>query len=162
VFLEWALLAWRRSRDPQRSTDMSEFVQSLSEVFERFGRIVARRMFGGHGIYHDGRMFALVIRDTLYLKSDAGNVADFDRLQLPPFQFERDGKTMTMSYRQAPAELFEDRDEAAQWARLAWEAALRSGQKPKPAKKAAARKSAPAKKTASAKRKAPAHKASTR
>jgi len=142
---------------------MSGFVDSLQEIFERFGRIEARRMFGGHGIYHDGRMFALVLRDTLYLKSDAGNVADFDRLQLPPFRFERDGKTMSMSYRQAPADLFEDRDEAAQWARRAWEAALRSGQKPKPGKRtAAAGKSAPAKKAASAKRKAPARKASTR
>ncbi|RZL92836.1 MAG: TfoX family protein [Variovorax sp.] len=106
---------------------MSEFVRSLHEVFERFGRIEAKRMFGGHGIYHEGRMFGLVARDTLYLKADAQSVAHFDRLRLPAFSYTRTGKTMQTSYREAPAEVFDDRDEAALWARRAWEAALRSG-----------------------------------
>ena len=113
---------------------MSQFTDSLHEVFERFGRVDARRMFGGHGIYHEGRMFALVVGDTLYLKSDAETLAHFDRLQLPAFEFNRNGKMMQTSYRQAPAEVFEDREEAAMWARRAWEAALRSGQPPKPRK----------------------------
>jgi DNA transformation protein len=59
-----------------------------------------------------------------------------------------------MSYRQAPADLFEDREEAALWGRLAYEAALRSGQPPKPkktpAKKAAVKKASVKKKTAKA------------
>ncbi|MBT2324588.1 TfoX/Sxy family protein [Variovorax paradoxus] len=109
---------------------MSEFVQSLHEVFERFGRIEIKRMFGGHGIYHEGRMFALVARDTLYLKADPQSVAHFERLRLPAFEYQREGKTAQMSYREAPAEVFDDRDEAALWARRAWEAALRSGAAP--------------------------------
>jgi DNA transformation protein and related proteins len=115
---------------------VSEFVQSLHEVFERFGRIEIKRMFGGHGIYHEGRMFALVARDTLYLKADLQSAADFDRLRLPAFEYTRQGKTMPMSYREAPAEVFDDRDEAALWARRAWEAALRSGTAPKKRSKA--------------------------
>ncbi|RST55605.1 TfoX/Sxy family protein [Variovorax sp. MHTC-1] len=115
---------------------MSEFVRSLHEVFERFGRIEARRMFGGHGIYHEGRMFGLVARDTLYLKTDPQSAAHFDRLRLPAFEYTRQGKTMQMSYREAPAEVFDDRDEAALWARRAWEAALRSGTAPKKRSKA--------------------------
>ncbi|MDM0040505.1 TfoX/Sxy family protein [Variovorax sp. J22G21] len=114
---------------------MSEFVQSLHEVFERLGRIEAKRMFGGHGVYHEGRMFGLVAGDTLYLKADAQSVAHFDRLRLPAFEYNRNGKMMQMSYRQAPAEVFEDRDEAAVWGRRAWEAAMRSGQPPKQKKK---------------------------
>lgn len=124
---------------------MSEFVESLHEVFERLGRIQTRRMFGGHGVWHEGRMIALVFKDTLYLKSDAGSAAHFDALNLPPFTYERQGKAMPMSYRLAPADLFEDREEAALWGRRAYEAALRSGQSPRQ-KKAAADKS-PAKKT---------------
>ena len=116
---------------------MSEFVESLHEIFEPFGRIEARRMFGGHGIFHEGRMIAIVLKDTLYLKSDATSAEHFDKQNLPPFTYERNGKTMPMSYRQAPADLFEDREEAALWGRRAYEAALRSGQPPKkkPAKK---------------------------
>jgi DNA transformation protein len=121
---------------------MSAFVQSLHEVFERLGRIETRRMFGGHGVWHEGRMIALVAKDTLYLKSDAGSAEHFDRLNLPPFTYVREGKAMPMSYRLAPADLFEDREEAALWGRRAYEAALRSGQPPK--KKTA--KKAPVKK----------------
>ena len=122
------------------------FADSLHETFERFGRIDIRRMFSGFGIYHEGRMFALVIRDTLYLKSDAESAMHFDRLNLPPFIYERQGKQMPMSYREAPPELFEDREEAALWGRRAFEAALRSGTVPKAARKAAAAKKAAAKK----------------
>ncbi|WP_454907073.1 TfoX/Sxy family protein [Variovorax gossypii] len=130
---------------------MSEFVDSLHEVFERLGRIRTRRMFGGHGIWHEDRMIALVANDTLYLKADAESAPHFDALDLPPFTYERQGQSMPMSYRLAPADLFEDRHEAALWGRRAYEAALRSGQPPKqkkpPAKKTAAKK-ATAKKAA--------------
>jgi DNA transformation protein len=134
---------------------MSAFVDSLHEIFERFGRIAPRRMFGGHGIFHEGRMIAIVLGDTLYLKADAVSAPHFDRQNLPPFTYMRQGKAMPMSYRQAPADLFEDREEAALWGRRAYEAALRSGQPPKPpkppkppaARKAATRKT-PARKAA--------------
>jgi DNA transformation protein len=111
----------------------SNFVDSLHEVFERFGRISARRMFGGHGLFHDGRMFALVTGETLYLKADAGTAVHFDRLHLPAFSYDRHGKMVQMSYRAAPVEVFEDHDAATLWARRAWEAALRSGKARKPA-----------------------------
>lgn len=110
---------------------MSDFSDSLHEVFAPFGRITLRRMFGGHGVFHEGRMFALVARERLYLKSDAQSAAAFDARALPPFEFARQGETMRTSYREAPAELFDDRDEALRWARLAWEATLRSGTAPR-------------------------------
>ena len=112
-------------------------------------------------------MIALVADETLYLKSDAESAVHFDRLNLQPFTYMRQGKAMPMSYRLAPADLFEDREEAARWGRLAYEAALRSGQPPKPKKprKPAARKAA-AKKTAAkkapVKKKKPTAKAASR
>lgn len=117
---------------------MSDFAEHLHEAFERFGHITLKRMFGGHGVFHDGRMFGLVLGDQLYLKADAQTVAAFEAKQLAPFEYLRQGKPTRLSYYQAPPEVFEDREEAAAWARLAWEAALRSGT-PKP-KSTAARK----------------------
>ncbi|WP_077003005.1 TfoX/Sxy family protein [Variovorax sp. KK3] len=124
---------------------MSQFVQSLHEVFDRMGRIEARRMFGGHGLYHDGRMFGLVANDTLYLKADDQTLDGFQRRGLPAFGYERDGKRMEMSYRQAPEEIFEDREEALRWGRMAWEAAMRSGAVPKRVRAAAAKSAKSAK-----------------
>jgi DNA transformation protein len=105
---------------------------SLPEVFERLGRVRCRRMFGGHGVFHEDRMIGLVVRETLYLKVDAESAPHFDALNAPAFSYERRGTTMQMSYREAPADLFDDRELAALWGRRAWEAAMRSGQAPKP------------------------------
>nr|WP_267963422.1 TfoX/Sxy family protein [Halomonas sp. MCCC 1A11062] len=98
----------------------------MRDVFELFGPITARRMFGGHGIYHDGLMFALVADETLYLKVDAHNLDDFEREGLEPFEYDKGGRVVQMSYYQAPEELFEDRELAAVWARRSFEASLRA------------------------------------
>jgi DNA transformation protein len=110
---------------------MSEFVAYLDEVFELFGPISARRMFGGYGIYHEGVMFGLVADDTLYLKADDATRARFDERDLPPFQYDKNGKMVAMSYFLAPEELYEDRDVAREWATCAYQAAVQAKRKRK-------------------------------
>ena len=105
---------------------MSEFVDSLEEVFALFGTIKARRMFGGYGIYHSGLMFGLVADDVLYLKADAKSVEVFSKQGLQPFMYEKRGKKIKMSYYLAPEEIFDDPEQAKAWAVLAFEAALRA------------------------------------
>src|SRR6185295_20300240 len=107
----------------------SEFIEHVIETMRSFGPVTARTMFGGWGLYHDGVFFALVFDDTLYLKSDATNAADFDARGLEPFVFEsrKGGETITTSYRRAPEEALESPEEMARWARSAYGAALRKG-----------------------------------
>lgn len=105
---------------------MSEFVDSLPETFELFGPVTVRKMFGGYGLYHDGTMFAIVVDDTLYLKSDAESAADFERVGLGQFAYERNGRIIKMSFYLAPDEIIDDREQAARWARRAFAAALRA------------------------------------
>lgn len=104
---------------------MSEFTQYLQEVFELFGPISARKMFGGYGIYHQGLMFGLVADDTLYLKADAENLGYFQELELGPFEYSKQGKVMKMSYYLAPDEIMDDREQAAIWAQRSFAAAVR-------------------------------------
>lgn len=103
-----------------------EFAQHLSDVFRLFGPVNLKRMFSGYGVFHDGLMFGLVHDEVLYLKADAQSAADFEALGLGQFQYVRNGKTVGLSYYQAPESVLEDIHEAAQWARHAFEAALRS------------------------------------
>jgi DNA transformation protein len=105
---------------------MSEFVEYLHEVFERFGPIRIRKMFGGYGVYHGGLMFGLVADDTLYLKADAGNAGFFEKERLEQFEYNKGGRTIRMSYYQAPDGIMDDREQAAIWARRSLDAALRS------------------------------------
>ena len=105
---------------------MSDFVRHLLDLFEDFEAVSARRMFGGTGLFRDGLMFGLVHADTLYFKVDEGNRADYEARGLPPFRYERKGKTIALGYRQAPAEALEDVAVLAEWGRYAWEAAVRA------------------------------------
>lgn len=107
------------------STGMSEYIEYLREVFEDFGPITARKMFGGYGIYHDGLMFGLVADDTLYLKVDAENLVWFEEEGLEPFMYEKNGRSVKMPYHLAPDDIMDDRELAAVWARRSFEAALR-------------------------------------
>ncbi|MGH6834470.1 MAG: TfoX/Sxy family protein [Methylocella sp.] len=109
---------------------MNEFVDYLHEVFELFGLISARNMFRGYGIYHNGLMFGLVAGDTLYLKADAENANHFEKEGLGRFEYKNGERVVKMSYWRAPDGIMDDREEAAMWARLSFEAALRS-QRPK-------------------------------
>lgn len=109
---------------------MSDFVNFLHEVFIDFGPIRSRKMFGGHGIYHQDLMFGLVADDVLYLKVDAENREAFEALDLEPFTYNKNGKDFAMSYYRMPEECYDDPTEAARWAKLAFDAAVR-GYKPK-------------------------------
>ena len=105
---------------------MNEFTRYLHEVFQDFGAISVRKMFGGYGIYHDGLMFALVADDTLYLKVDDSTKQQFIDKDLSPFEYHKSGKIILMPYYLAPEEIYDDPDEAVYWARLAFQAALNS------------------------------------
>ena len=104
---------------------MSEFVGHLVEQFDFFGPVTIRRMFGGHGIFRDGLMFGLVFDDALYLKTDELNRAVFESRGLPRFEYTRKRKRISLSYHLAPEDALEDPHALAEWARTAFDAALR-------------------------------------
>lgn len=104
---------------------MSEFIGFLQELLETWGQVTARRMFGGHGLYHDGLMFAIVVDNRLYLKVDALNRPDFEALSLTPFTYLMKGREVTLSNWAAPDVIFDEPTEAVRWARSAWDAAAR-------------------------------------
>lgn len=105
---------------------MSDFIESLYDVFIRFGTIATRRMFGGYGIYYKSLMFGLVVDETLYLKTDKTTIQLFTDRELEPFSYERKGQTVLLSYYRAPDEIFDDPETAAIWAERAYQAAIRS------------------------------------
>ncbi len=111
----------------------SGFVAHLLELLEPFDGVVAKRMFGGHGIFRDGLMFGLVADGVFYLKTDAENRPDFEACDLPPFRYEgKDGKATVMSYSQCPDEALDSPTAMAPWARSTLAAAERNR---KPGKK---------------------------
>ena len=90
-------------------------------------------MFGGHGIFRNGTMFALIHDETLYLRSDEASEAAFAAAGMGPFRYRRQGKLVALGYHQAPPEAVEDSDLLAEWAERAYGAALRRAKPAKPA-----------------------------
>jgi len=103
-----------------------EFLEHLTDMLAPMGPVVARRMFGGAGLFREGLMFALVADDTLYFKADDGNRAAFGDAGMGPFTYEKKGKPAALSYFEAPPDAMDDAEEMLIWARGAWEAALRA------------------------------------
>jgi DNA transformation protein len=104
---------------------MSDFIPFVQELLEDWASVSARRMFGGHGLYHEGLMFAIVMDQRLYLKADEDNRPEFEALGLAPFTYAMKGRDVALLYWAAPDTLFDDPQEAVLWARSAWDAALR-------------------------------------
>ena len=102
-----------------------DFLAYLQELFTDFGAVTVRAMFGGHGLYHDGVMFAVAFEDGLYLKVDNQTRALFEAEGSTPFVYAQTDKPLTMSYWSAPPAAMDSPQAMLPWARLAFEAALR-------------------------------------
>ena len=111
----------------------ADFLDFLRDQLRGLGRITTRRMFSGAGLYCDGVIFALILRDTLYFKVDDGNRSAYEAEGLEPFTYEARGKTVRIgAYWQVPERLFDEPDEMLDWARGALAAARRAPAKKKP------------------------------
>lgn len=140
-----------------------DFVDYVMELFGPFGTVAARRMFGGHGVYLDGLMFAIVSGDSLYLKADEMSRIEFEQAGCEMFGYTRKGRRATLNFFRAPEDAMESPELMLPWARSAYAAALRANAKklvaaqaqsartsaqPKPAKKGPPANPAAKKKTA--------------
>jgi DNA transformation protein len=98
-----------------------EFVDYVMDQLSNWAEVSVRRMFGGAGLYREGRMFGLVADDVAYLKVDDSNRDDFLRAGSAPFEpYPEKIKSTVMSYFEIPADVLEDPDELARWAERSW------------------------------------------
>lgn len=99
----------------------------IREIFQSLGEISIRKMFGGKGVYHDGRILAVEVNDELLLKADAESAPHFAAAGAVQWGYEsKNGKKANMPYWSIPEAALDDPDEMAVWVRRAFEAALRA------------------------------------
>lgn len=107
--------------------DSPDFVAHVLEMMRPTAAATARAMFGGHGVYVDGRIVGLVVNDELYLKTDGTTLPSFVALGLEPFRYSKaDRGAVAMGYHRAPDDALESPDLMREWLRGALGAALRS------------------------------------
>lgn len=103
------------------SHDYSDYILDL---LSSWAKVNARKMFGGYGIYRQGKMFAIIVDDTLYFKVSDTNRPDYEAAGTSPFTYTSKGKQITMSYWQVPDEVLEDSEKLSIWAEKAYQEAL--------------------------------------
>lgn len=106
-----------------------EFVSYVVDMMQTIGPVYSKKMFGGHGIFLEGLMFALIADNELYLKADRESEGDFSERGLEPFTYNKKGKLIEMSYFQAPEEAMEDSEIINEWGNKGYRAALRAAVK---------------------------------
>lgn len=118
-----------------------QFCDHVLELLQGLGPVSARRMFGGHGLFLDGLMFALIADSEFYLKADQDSRRAFLDLGLQAFTYNKNGKLMEMSYFQAPEACLDSLDDMTHWGNVAFAAALRAaGNQPRPSRRAVRRR----------------------
>ncbi len=86
------------------------YLEYVMEMLLWLGDVKSRSMFGGHGIFESGDMFALVSGDTLYFKADdtiRSRYEDAGSAQFKP-----------MPYWEVPAGVLDSEAEVEEWARI--------------------------------------------
>ncbi len=102
------------------------FAEFLREQLSPLGRLTMRRMFGKTGVFCDGLMFGMITEDTLYVRVDDHNKAVFKEAEAaPPLNYEKQGRTIDLSFWRVPERLLDEPDELILWARAALGAAGR-------------------------------------
>ena len=77
-----------------------DYLDYVMELFAAFDGVSSRAMFGGYGIFHTDRMFALIAGSRLYFKVDDSNRESFENAGSPQFK--------PMPYYEVPADVLED------------------------------------------------------
>ena len=103
-----------------RSTAFVEFVLDMLAPLDG---VAARGMFGGHGLFRDGLMFAIVSDDALFFKTGAANRGDFEAAGAAPFVYRRSGRTVALGYHEVPPDVMDDPELLSAWATAALDVA---------------------------------------
>jgi DNA transformation protein len=98
----------------------------LKALFEPFGVVGVKRMFGGAGVYVEGLCFAIEHGGEVFLKVDTLSQPTFVAAGSSPFTYVARGKPMPTSFWRLPAIAHEEADELRRWSSLGLEAARRA------------------------------------
>jgi len=104
------------------------FCDHVADLLAPLGAVTYRYMFGGYGIYVDGRIVAIVDDGELYLKADDVNRPGFEALGMSPFQPFSD-RDSTMPYYRVPDETLDNQDRLLELTRTSLAAADRGARR---------------------------------
>lgn len=102
------------------------FVEYVLDLLSCHKGIAVRAMFGGHGVYKDGIIFAIIIESELYFKVGPSNINDYKQKDSCPFTYQGKDKQVSMPYWKVPEHIMEDQDMLDEWMQKSVKASIES------------------------------------
>ena len=100
------------------------FVDFVLDQIENAGEITAKKMFGEYGVFSNGKIFALICDNKLFIKpTESGRAFIQDVVEAPPYKGAK------------PSFLIEDKIEDREWLSELIRISLKELPEPKPKKK---------------------------
>jgi len=92
------------SKKADKMASDQSYVDYILEQIQDAGELNARKMFGEYGIWSDGKIFALICNNKLFIKpTESGRVFIGDVVEAPPYEGAK------------PSFLIEDKVEDREW-----------------------------------------------
>ena len=92
----------------------------VHDLLSNFSGISSRAMFGGYGVYKDGKIFAIIANGELFVKGRKETEQFFKSNRSHQFTYsKKNGKIYTMNYWFVSEEVYGNRDMFAQWIDMA-------------------------------------------
>ena len=100
------------------------FVDFVLDQIENAGEVTAKKMFGEYGVFSNGKIFALICDNKLFIKpTESGRAFIQDVVEAPPYKGAK------------PSFLIEDKIEDREWLSELIRISLKELPEPKPKKK---------------------------
>lgn len=96
------------------------FIDYVMDILAPYGNIKGKQMFSGYSLYNHGIIFAIIVDDELYFKTDPALAKEYAQAGSRPFTYSRDDKTISMCYSTVPAEALEDAEQLEEWFNKTW------------------------------------------
>ena len=101
-----------------------DFVDFVLEQIQNAGEVTARKMFGEYGIWSNGKIFALICDNKLFIKpTESGRKFIRDVVEAPPYNGAK------------PSFLIEDKVEDSEWLSELVRITVKALPEPRPKKK---------------------------
>jgi DNA transformation protein and related proteins len=104
-----------------RNKISNSFNLYIADLLEKYGDIKIKSMFGGFGVFMDGKIIAIIADEELYFKSAKDNFIFRKEFGAEQFTYQAKGKTVKMNYFKAPSEIFDDPDILQRWVNISKE-----------------------------------------
>lgn len=92
-------------------------------LFNCFGSVKSRSMFGGFGIFAGETMFALVVNDKLHLRANAKNEEEFKQAGMKPYVYKKRGFPVVTKHYAIPDEWWNEPEKILEQAKRSFTAA---------------------------------------